>query len=231
MMPETSLDPCFILHTRKYRDTSLLVEVFSREQGRYTLVARGARSKKPKFQLQLFSPVLISVFGRGELKTARTIEANGPGFQLSGTNLLIGMYVNELLYRLVGKFDPCPLVFERYPELLQGLQGEVLPLAQLRQFEIDLLSDLGYGISFDVESETGDAIKPDRRYHFIVEDGFHYLSADQPSHNAIVGQDLLSIAAGSIDSSTDRVAKRIIRQSVDHLLGGKPLHSRRLFTQ
>ena len=229
MMSDTGLDPCFVIHTRKYRDTSLLVEVLSREQGRYTLVARGARSKKPKFQLQLFSPVLVSAFGRGELKTARTIEADGPGYQLTGANLLIGMYVNELLYRLVGKFDPCPLVFDRYVQLLHTLQEQTSLIAQLRQFEIDLLSDLGYGISFDVESETGDAIQPDRRYHFIVEDGFRYLSADQSSHNAIVGQDLLSIAAGSIDSSTDRVAKRVIRQSVDHLLGGKPLHSRRLF--
>ena len=66
----------YILHTRKYRDTSLLIELFSRDEGRYTLVARGARGKKSRLNVQLFSPVMVSSFGRGELKTATAIESN-----------------------------------------------------------------------------------------------------------------------------------------------------------
>ncbi|HAK52209.1 MAG TPA: DNA repair protein RecO [Gammaproteobacteria bacterium] len=228
MSRPAELHAAYVLHTRKYRDTSLLVEVFSRDEGRYTLVAKGARSKKPRFHLQLFSPVLVSSVGRGELKTATEVEANGPGYLLAGRNLMIGMYVNELLYRLVGKYDPTPHLFDRYSQLLSLLQSEPFDTGYLRAFEISLLAELGYGISFDVESTTGDTIMDDGRYCYFVEDGFHYAGENQ-SARTIEGRHLRAIAEGRIDADADRVARGIVRQSVDQILGGKPLHSRRLF--
>ena len=229
MSRQRPLQSSFVLHTRKYRDTSLLVEIFSRDEGRYTLVARGARSRKPRYHLQLFAPVLVSTYGRGELKTARDIEANGSGYLLAGRNLMIALYVNELLYRLVGKYEPLPEVFDRYKKLINLLQAKEFPIAMLREFELSLLSDLGYGISFDVEAGTGDPIRQDCRYRFVVEDGFHYLAEGAAVDRAVEGKYLLAIAEGNIDAKADGIAKWVIRQSVDQLLNGSPLHSRKLF--
>jgi DNA repair protein RecO (recombination protein O) len=229
MFRATELNASYILHTRKYRETSLLVEVLSREEGRYTLIVKGARSKKPRFHLQLFSPVLVSSIGRSELRTAREVEADGPGYHIAGRNLMIGMYVNELLYRLTGKFDPIPSLFDRYGQLLSLLQSEPFDTGYLRAFEISLLADLGYGISFGVESTTGDEIVDEGRYCYFVEDGFHY-AGENHSARTIEGKHLRAIAEGRIDADADRVARGVVRQSVDQLLGGKPLHSRRLFT-
>ena len=219
----------YILHTRKYRDTSLLVEVLSRDEGRYTLIVKGVRRQKPRFHLQLFSPLLLSSIGRSELKTAREVEADGPGYHLAGRNLMIGMYVNELLYRLMGKFDPIPSLFDRYGQLLSLLESEPFDTGYLRAFEISLLADLGYGISLSIESTTGDEIDNEGRYCYFVEDGFHY-AGENNSAKAIEGRHLRAIAEGRIDADADRVARGVVRQSVDQLLGGKPLHSRRLFT-
>ena len=121
----------YILHTRKYRDTSLLIELFSRDEGRYSLVAKGARVKKSRFNLQLFSPVMVSSFGRGELKTATAIESNGLGYQLPGKNLFIGLYINELLFHVLGKFDPVPNIFDRYSDLLAKLQSDAFNTSNL----------------------------------------------------------------------------------------------------
>ena len=231
---ETSaLQPCFILHTRKYRDTSSLVEVFSREAGRYTLVARGARSKNNRYGncLQLFVPLLIASVGQGELKTARNMENDGAPYHLYGPNLIIGMYVNELLYRLLGKFDPFTALYDRYETLLNALQSESFDTSMLRDFELSLLSDLGYGISFDIEAETGDPITRDQRYHFVVEDGFHYLPGNDASVRVIEGEHILNIADGKLDATADQIAKWVVRQSVNQLLGGRILNSRMFFSQ
>ena len=219
----------YVLHTRKYRDTSLLIELFSRDEGRYSLVARGARGSKSKFNLQLFSPLMVSSFGRGELKTASVIESNGLGYNLSGKNLFIGLYVNELLFRALGKFDPFENLFDRYDELLGMLQSDFFDTSALRLFEISLLADLGYGISFDIESSTGDAIVPDKFYCYFVEDGFRYLVNGNDNAGAIEGRHLLAISQGIIDLDGDKILRNIVRKSVDQLLGGKALNSRKLF--
>ncbi len=226
---DTELQACFVLHSRRYRDTSLLVELFSRVQGRFTMVARGARGKKSRFagSLQLFVPLLVSSFGRGEMKTAKNIEINGAAYNLTGRNLLIGLYVNELLYRLLGKYDPLEELYDRYEQLINLLQVNDLPPSILRSFELSLLSDLGYAVSFDVEAESGNPISAGKDYSFRVHSGFHVAGSTGPG--AIRGEHLLAIADGRIDTTTDQIAKRITRQSFDQLLAGKPLNSRALF--
>ena len=205
MSRSNNFHSAYILHTRKYRDTSSLVELFSREEGRYTLVARGARGKKSRFNLQLFSPVAVSSFGRGELKTAIAIEPNGPGYHLSGRNLFIGLYINELFFHLLGKFDPFQNLFDRYSELLAMLQSGTFDIGNLRLFEISLLADLGYGISFDIESVTGDAIVPDKFYSYFVEDGFHYVQDGKDNLRTIEGRHLLAFSEGRIDITGEKI--------------------------
>lgn len=218
----------FILHARKYRDTSVLVDVFTRREGRFSAVARGARGKHGG-RFQPFTPLLMSFYGRGELRTAGKVEPDGRPYQLQARNLLIGLYVNELLYRLMGRFDPMELLFDRYEALIAQLQETQFSLLSLREFELLLLSELGYGISFDVDVQSGAPVDETRHYGFVADEGFSVLdeAAQQPGYE---GRHLLAIAEGRMDEAAEKVARQIIRRSIDRLLGGKVLHSRALFS-
>ncbi len=224
--PAAALQRGFILHARKYRDTSLLVDVFTRPEGRFSAVARGARGKHGG-RFQPFTPLLMSFHGRGELRTAGKVEIDGRPYQLQARNLLIGLYVNELLYRLVGRFDPMELLFDRYELLIAQLQEDRFSLLCLRDFELLLLTELGYGISFDVDAQSGAPVEQARRYSYVVDEGFSAVT--DPDASGYEGRHLLAIAEGRMDDAAEKVARRIIRRSIDRLLGGKALNSRTLF--
>lgn len=216
----------FILHARKYRDTSLLVDVFTRPEGRFSAVVRGARGKHGG-RLQPFTPLLMSFHGRGELRTAGKVESDGRPYQLQARNLLIGLYVNELLYRLLGRFDPMELLFDQYELLIAQLQEDGFSLLCLRDFELLLLTELGYGISFDVDAQSGAPVEQARRYSYVADEGFS--SIVDPDASGYEGKHLLAIAEGRMDDAAEKVARQIIRRSIDRLLGGKALNSRTLF--
>lgn len=227
-MSET-LQPAYILHSRDYRDSSLIIDVLTHESGRFSLVARGARSEKSKIRgrLQPFTPLLIASVGRGELKTATKIDFGPSAFRIQGQNLMLGLYVNELLYRLLGRFDPVPEIYEAYENLLQNLQQSVPGITAIRGFEISLLAELGYGISFEFDAGNGEAVNPDGCYRYIVQEGFRATStADDETFS---GTDLMSIAAGKFEQVDDNKLKKVTRSSLAVLLGDKPLKSRSLF--
>lgn len=230
-----ALSAAFILHTRKYRDTSLICDLLTEEEGRLDVVIRGARGKKPRFRgnLQPFVPLLISWFGRGELKTARTIDFPAATIHLAGDSLLMGLYVNELLYRLLGKFDPVPSVYSSYYRLLKVLEYSDAPASELRRFELGLLAELGYGITFEQEAGTGQPIQPDRLYRYVTEEGFYPLpenTYDKRPAGAFEGGHLLSIGRGEFDDArVEQAARRITRSSLKVLLGDRPLKSREMF--
>ncbi len=228
-MPESVTHRAYILHARRYRDTSLLADIFTLEEGRYSVVIRGARGGKSGRQglAQLFSPLLVSVFGRGELKTAGAIEAARAGYRLAGENLLIGMYVNELLYRVLGKYEKLPHLYTQYELLLEELgQGHFAPI-QIRRFELSLLASLGYGITFDVDAESGEPIDANGQYHFIAEQGFQ--RTEGGINESFSGRHLISIASGEYGVACEPLLKHVVRKSLRPLLGGKPLNSRALF--
>lgn len=236
-MSDRNDDLCgaFILHTRKYRDTSLLADLLTETEGRLDVVIRGARGKKPRFagRLQPFVPLLVSWFGRGELKTVKAIDFPDGHIDLTGNNLMMGLYVNELLYRLLGKFDPVPAIYTSYYRLLKVLEYSDSPAAELRRFEIGLLTELGYGITFDIEAATGQPIEGERFYRYVTEEGFYPLPADtyreRPS-GAFEGAHLLSISRGEFEEpAVEQTARQIIRLSLKTLLGERPLKSREMF--
>jgi DNA repair protein RecO (recombination protein O) len=113
-----NLQPAYILHSRPYRDSSVILEVFTPEHGRISALARGARRKSrggsAAALLQLFTPLLLSFSGRGELKTLTAREAAGTAVSLRGDRLYSGLYVNELLVRLLHRYDPHPQLFVAY---------------------------------------------------------------------------------------------------------------------
>lgn len=227
-MSET-LQSAYMLHSRDYRDSSLIIDVLTHEAGRFSLVARGARSEKSKIRgrLQLFTPLLIGSVGRGELKTATQIDFQRAAYRLQGQNLMLGLYVNELLYRLIGRFDPVPEIYEAYEHLLIHLAQPGPGVPAIRSFELRLLSELGYGISFEFDASNGEAVDPDSHYRYIVHEGFRATASSD--NETFSGADLLDIAAGRTDEVDDNKLKKVTRSSLAVLLGDKPLKSRSLF--
>ena len=115
-----TLEPAYILHARNYRDTSLILDLFTRDSGRYSVVSKGVRSPRSKIRsrLQPFSPLLIASVGRGDLKTSTAIDFPRKPFGLMGKGLMLGLYVNELLYRLLDRFEPIAGLYQGYEDLL-----------------------------------------------------------------------------------------------------------------
>lgn len=225
---DAELTPAYILHTRKYGDSSLIAELLTEKYGRISGVIRGARNKKKSGTVQPFTPLLISFIGKGDLKTITKIDA-GNISNIVGDELLVGLYANELLVKLLAKFEPMRSVFSTYQNLLLQLVASTDVEPRLREFEIALLSELGYGISFDVEAGSGAPIDSHGVYRFSVNEGFYPL-VRKASGRSFKGEYLLGVSRGDFhDTMVNASAKLIIRDCLDHLLGGKPLKSRELF--
>ncbi len=232
-----TLEAGYVLHTRPWRDNSLLVEYFSRERGRVALVARGAKSRKSRggstaALLQPFTPLQCSWSGRAQLKTLTACEALGTGLQLPGRRMYSGLYMNELLARLLHHEDPHLKLFDHYAAVLRLLAdcedgGEEVPL---RQFELVLLEELGYGFDLASDGLSGEAVAEEAWYHYHDEHGLVEVagqSADRlPRYR---GADLASISRGDFSGSARQCAKRLLRQALAAHLGDKPLNSRDLF--
>lgn len=147
MRRRIQFEPAYILSARPYQDSSLLLEVFTRDYGRVGLVARGARGPKSKTRalLQTLNPLLLSWLESGDLGTLTGAEAAGPPLVLQGERVFYAWYLNELLLKLLQRHDAHPPVFTRYASSLPQLAGAEAE-ATLRIFEKHLLAELGYGL-------------------------------------------------------------------------------------
>lgn len=228
------LQSAYVLHTRPYRDTSLLVEIFSHDYGRHGLVARGVRTSKARYAnlLQPFTPLLLSWSGQGELATLSGAEAAGVPPRLNGELLLSGFYLNELLMRLLQRSDAHPTLFETYITSLASLaeQADAEPI--LRTFEHRLLQEIGYGLILDHDVMSGEAIDPATRYHYLPEQGPICSTGQEEDGIIIHGRTLLAIVEDDYSNSEIRQeAKRLMRAALAVHLGERPLKSRELFQQ
>ena len=215
----------YVLHSRAYRETSALVD-FITPQGRLRAVLRSARGKAGTLA-RPFVPLDIEFRGRGELKNVGRMEAYGTSCWLEGEALFSGLYLNELLIRLLPAEDPHPGVFEHYAATLAALaEGRALePL--LRSFEWRLLDDLGYGFALDVDV-NGDALAADGMYRLQVDAGLERVYLFQPGQ--FQGAELLAMAEADWSApGALSAAKRLMRQALAVHLGGRPLVSRELF--
>lgn len=176
------LQTAYVLHTRPYRDTSLLVDFFTPEFGRVAAVARGVRQRKggKRALLNPFNRLLISWQGKQSLKLLTASEMDGPGCFLAGAQLYSGFYLNELLVRLLPEMDAHARVFFDYQQSLQLLQSgaELEPL--LRCFEFNVLQELGYAINFATDAYSGAAISTDEVYRFDSQAGFYLADPAEP---------------------------------------------------
>lgn len=231
-MNRIDLTPVYILHTRPFRNTSLLVELFSQTHGRIAAVARSARGLQSRYkgQLQLFTPLLASWIGNHELKTLTQIELNGMPLQLNHKPLFCAFYLNELLMRVLHKEDPHPKLFDLYHDCLRRLEKKENMSAILRFFEKKLLEHLGYGLPFEHEANMRKPLQPDLHYRYIPQQGFIVCDATEKQHTDFSGADLLLMAAEQFeDINIASSAKRLMRLALSPLLGVHALNSRELF--
>ena len=223
--------PTFVLHSYPYRETSLLLEVFSRNHGRVALVARGARRPRSALRglLMGFQPLLLSWFGKGELRTLHRAEWQGGQPQLQGMALLCGFYLNELLLNLVARDDSHERLFDYYQETLRRLTHEEDHAATLRCFEKHLLQELGYALLLEREADTGKPIDPEAHYRYIIERGIVADTPDILEGLAVSGKTLQDMAADDYrNTASARQGKQLMRMLINHYLAGKQLHTREL---
>lgn len=222
----------FVLHSRPYRETSALVDLFCEQIGKVSVVAKGVRGKKnaKKSILQLFQPLQFSLSGKGELKNLGHTEACGKAYRLSGNSLFSAMYLNELLNRLLLKEFPYPEIYNLYCQTLTHLMTQdIEPL--LREFEFGLLNSLGYGIDFSAEWQNDRAIDASNYYAFVSEHGWQLLDNNHQHRHCFHGADLLAISELQWQPASLLAAKKITRMALHPLLGDKPLKSRELFSR
>jgi DNA repair protein RecO (recombination protein O) len=229
-----TLENAYILHMRPYRETSALLEVYTQDHGRLSLIARGCRGRHHRWRhiLSVFQPLAITWAGRGDLFMLKEAENIGMPWQLKEKNTLFsGFYLNELLLYLLAKQDPHPDIFHIYHQTLQHLsQGYALEPV-LRRFEKHFLAGLGYELSFIQDSESR-AIQPDKYYYYQADKGFLLCDEKPIDYPSLIyqGQSLLSIHEDDYKlPETLRAAKRIFRLKLSVLLGNKSLKSRDMF--
>ncbi len=229
-MPTAQLHSAYILHQRPYRDTSLLLEVFSREHGRLGLVARGARGPRARSRalLQPFQPLLVSWGGRGELGSMQAVESDGAPHFLRGATLYSGFYLNELLIRLLQRMDPHPELYVAYENALRMLNDQTQ--RALRLFEKHLLDELGYGLLLDHEAHSGEAVEADAFYRYELESGPVRVAAGVKSGLTLSGASLLSLEAEDLaDPQSLNDSKRLMRAALSLYLGERGLKTREVF--
>lgn len=226
-----NLHPAFILHGRDFRDTSRLLDVFTLDYGRVTLVAKGARSARSKLQgiLEPFTPLLISWSGKGDVQTLTGAESLKHSINLLGKKIMSGYYINELLQRLMTVHDPHPELFEIYKSTLENFSGDNEELV-LRKFEKQLLAEIGYGLNLDIEAENGIPLINDELYYYDLERGPINIQRHEIDGQFVLsGKSLLDLSKENLSNSQSKKdAKQLMRIILNHHLGDKPLKTRNL---
>jgi DNA repair protein RecO (recombination protein O) len=227
------LQPAYVLHHRPYRDTSRILELFTRDHGRLTVFARGARGGKRAAAsltsvLQPFHRVLVSYSGRGEAGQLAGAEFDGDYCELPAARSLSGFYLNELLMRLFERHDAHADVFDLYDATLRHLKVMTNDEgAVLRLFEKRLLTMSGYGLLLDHEAQTGESVQSGYMYRYVPERGVSRIDGVAEGQLIFSGASLLALSREVLDDPTARAdARRLLRAALDQYLSGRELRSR-----
>lgn len=219
-----------MLHQRAFRESSQILSLFTQRDGRVDVTIRASRALKTKNLAKPlpFTQLRVSWAGRGQLPYLASCESL-LGLSLQANSLYCGMYLNELLYRLLPKHIAEPSLYEHYWLALQKLALENCDIEScLRVFEWELLASLGYGLTLHCTAD-GQPLAPDARYSYVPELG---LVADDAGAVVASGADFLTVADGKFSRAAGcnmALAKRLMRYVLNRQLGGKPLLSRQLF--
>jgi DNA repair protein RecO (recombination protein O) len=229
-MARILLQPAYVLHSRSFRETSLIVEAFTREHGRVAVVARGAKSARSRWRniLQPFRPLLISWNQKSDLGTLTAADQVASPPALQGQSLYCGMYLNELLMRLLHRGDPHAEVFERYRHALSELATDAPPQPLLRVFEKHLLEAIGYAMLLDREYQSGQDILPQHWYDYKPDRG--PTVSPGPGKGRVSGAALLALHAEDLPEENLPELRMLMRSVIGYHLGDKPLASLSLFS-
>jgi DNA repair protein RecO (recombination protein O) len=247
------MDRGYVLHSYPYRETSLILQVWTEKHGRMGLVAKGARRPKSASRSVLlpFQPLTLDWFGRGELRTLKTAEPTVPATPLGGESLMSAFYMNELLLKLTHRDDPHEGLFEAYDDAITQLRSisreirgsdsviamkESDPLISriepvLRRFELRLLQEVGYALELTREAGSRAPIAAEREYFYVVERGPVPAQEGEAPANAVRlrGQTLIDLERGRFeDAPTVAQSKQLMRLLINHSLNGQELATRTL---
>lgn len=216
--------PAYILHQQHYGETSLIIDVLTRDFGRISLIAKGIRKAKSKFAgiLRPFAALSLSFVGKTDLRTLTNAEMIGISNGLTGLTLYCGFYVNELLCNFLHKDDPHPEVFEDYQQCLSHLAQGTHVESALRIFELNLMGNIGYGVNLNYDLRHEKAIIPNKKYVFNKDEGLI-----EDANGQFSGSVLQAIEQRQFDDPLVlSEAKMLMRTVIDSHLQGKLLKSR-----
>ena len=229
-----TLQPAFVLHQRPYRETSRIVELFTRDHGRVSVFARGTRSTRKGYSplgsvLQPFNRLLVSWSGRGEAGQLSQAEFDGEFREMPPQQLVSAFYLNELLMKLFARHDTHPEVFSLYANALRALQERHAAAAVLRVFEKRLLEAIGYGLSLERDALSGEPIDPERAYFYRLEQGPVLCAGVAEGSLVLSGAALLALAHERLDDAeTANQLRALTRAALDRVLDGRELKTRQV---
>lgn len=225
-------EPGYVLHTYPYKETSLIVEAFTRRHGRVALLARGARRPRSAMRGMLlsFQPLQLAWSGAGELATLIRVEWGGTLHPLSGRSLMCAFYVNELLLRLLPREDAHEALFDHYTDTIAALSAGQPLAAVLRAFEKRLLAELGYAPVLDRDAASGAPIDPGGRYRYEADRG--PIRDVNGGDLTVSGRTLLDVAADDYSRPETRdEARHLMRALIGQRLHGQVLHTREVLME
>lgn len=225
-------EPGYVVHTRPYSETSLFAELFSRHYGRLTAIAKGARRQKSKFRGALlpFRRLQVGWTGRSSLPVLTLAEPAETWVDVSGQSILCGFYINELVIKLLHRYDAHPELFDYYADAMRRLRGGEGREHVLRSFEKRLLAELGYAMNLDYEADGQRAIDPARTYRYVPHRGAVADGSDREQGVPVSGAALQALRDETFgDDRTLQECKRLMRVMISHQLENRPLHARKLF--
>ena len=216
----------FLLHQRPYGNTSVIAEIFTLENGRISVIARGAKKPKSKFfgVLSPFSKLRITYRGRSELKTLTNVDKEdifSDSFSKLSYTLL---YINELLIKILPQSAPQSELFNLYDKFLIEVKASKEIDKVLRKFELDLLEMLGYGINFINEVDSGQRIELNKSYDFVPELGFK-----ESPNGLFEGNEIISISKLNFKDINKKKFKSLTTMAIGYSLDGGDLKSRKIF--
>ncbi|MCL5272703.1 MAG: DNA repair protein RecO C-terminal domain-containing protein [Gammaproteobacteria bacterium] len=217
----------WVIHKQWSGDTSARVDFFSRELGLVHCLCKGGRTPKKQSLLQAFTPLWVCVDERHDRYYTQSMESISPMLHLEGNSLFSGLYINELLYHALRPIYPDAELFNAYLITLNGLAstGDRFTIESvLRRFEWTLLKACGHSFSWAIDARTGLGVIAEHYYQFVAGEGFVF------SNKGIPGEHLLALAEDNLNETAYlKSAKIVMRQAIDHLLGGRQIKARSLY--
>ena len=222
----TNLQEAYIIHSKAYKETSMLVTFFCRSDGKVTVVAKGSKRPKSKFSgnLEPFQKTQIDFVGKSALKTLIACDVIGPFNEFcSRVNLYSAFYINELINTMVKSNEDPEGLFDLYEDCMQKLYSSTETEIILRSFELDLLRLLGYEVNFSSDYISGRDIDSESSYSYKVQMGF------TKSNGGYKGEDLIEIKNRNFNHTNLSIAKNITKQTLEFYFEELNVNSRSFF--